>query len=102
MPSLLGKHWVREITLEWGEIFSVSSRDPASAESQLNMLLSKHRELFTESYEGMKGLEAHITMKDNVKPVFAKARRVPYILKEQVEKELDKLEKHGVTKKTEK
>ena len=63
--------------LEWGEI------------------LSKHSELFTESYEGvLKGLEVHITMKSDVKPVFVKARRVPYALKDQVEKELDKLEKH--------
>ena len=61
-----------------------------------------NKELFTESYEGMKGFEAHITMKENVKPVFMKARRVPYALKEQVENELDKLEKHGVIKKTDK
>jgi len=59
--------------------------------------------LFTENYEGMKGLEAHITMKGGAKPIlFVKARRVPYALKEQVEKELDKLEKHGVIKKTDK
>ena len=41
-------------------------------------------------------------MKDNVKPVFVKASRVHYALKEQVENELDKLEKHGVIKKTDK
>ena len=88
--------------MEWCEIFSFSGGDPGGAESQLNDLLSKHSELFTENYEGMKGLEAHITMKSDVKPVFVKARRVPYALKEQVEKELDKLEKHGVIKKTDK
>ena len=101
-PTLLGKNWLHQIKLEWGEIFSFSGGDPSGAESQLNDLLSKHSELFTESYEGMKGLEAHITMKSDVKPVFVKARRVPYALKEQVEKELDKLEKHGVIKKTDK
>ena len=101
-PTLLGKNWLRRIKLEWGEIFSVSSGDSVSSKSQLNDLLSKHSELFTESYEGMKGLEAHITMKGDAKPIFVKARRVPYALKEQVEKELDKLEKHGVIKKTDK
>ena len=79
-----------------------SSGDSVSSKSQLNDLLSKHSELFTESYEGIKGLEAHITMKGDAKPIFVKARRVPYALKEQVEKELDKLKKHGVTKKTDK
>ena len=101
-PTLLGKNWLRQIKLEWGEILSVSSRDSVSSKNQLNDLLSKHSELFTESYEGMKGLEAHITMKGDAKPIFVKARahRVPYALKEQVEKELDKLEKHGVITKT--
>ena len=51
-------------------------------------------------YEGMKGLEAHITtMKENVKPVFGKAGRVPYGLKGKVENQLDTLQKHGVIKK---
>lgn len=98
-PTLLGKNWLRHIKFEWGEIFCIPKGDPRSADSQLNELLSKHSELFTESYKGMKGLEAHITMRGDAKPVFVKARRVPYALKEQVEKEVDKLEKHGVIKK---
>ena len=48
----------------------------------------------------MKGLKAHITTKRNAKVAFVNARRVPYALKEQVESELEKLEKHGVIKKT--
>ena len=102
-PTLLGKNWLRQIKLAWGETLSVSNENPVSAEGQLSNLLSKYHELFSDSYEGMKGLEAHITMKSNViKPIFVKARRVPYALKVQVEKELDKLETHGVIKKTDK
>ena len=99
---LLGKNWLRLITWAWGEILSVSNENPISAEGQLTNLLSKYHELFTNSYEGTKGLEAHITMKSNVKPIFVKASRVPYALKVQIEKELDKLEAHGVIKKTDK
>ena len=99
-PTLLGKNWLRHIKIEWGEIFCSSKGDVLSADSQLNDLLSKHSELFTESYEGMKGLEVHITMRNDARPTFVKARRVPYALKEQVERELDKLEKNGVIKKT--
>lgn len=98
-PTLLGKNWLRHIKFEWGEIFCIPKGDPRSADSQLDELLSKHSELFTESYKGMTGLEAHITMRGDAKPVFVKVHRVPYALKEQVEKELDKLEKHGVIKK---
>lgn len=50
----------------------------------------------------MKGLKGHITMKSDAKPIFVKARKVPYALIEQVDKELEKLEKHGVIKKTDK
>ena len=109
-PTLLVKNWLRHIKLEWGEIFCIPKGDALNADSQLNDLLSKYSELFTESYEGMRGLEAHITMRDDTRPVFVKARRVPYALKEQVERalkeqverELDKLERNGVIKKTEK
>ena len=101
-PTLLGKNWLSQIKLAWGEIFSVPSENKTSSESQLQALLSKNNDLFSDSSAGMTGLEAHITMKGDVKPIFVKARRVPYALKEQVEKELDKLEKHGVIKKTDK
>jgi len=70
-------------------------RDPVSADSQLNDLQSEVRRLL--SYEGMKGLEEHITMRGNSKPVVLKARRVLYALKEQVERELDRLKKHRFT-----
>ena len=101
-PTLLGKNWLHRIKLAWGEILSISNENPISAEGQLTNLLSKYHELFTDSYEGMNGLEAHITMKSNVKHIFVKAHRVPYALKVQVEKKLDKLEAHGAIKKTDK
>ena len=49
---------------------------------------------------GMKGLEPHIIMKGNAQPTFKKVHKFPHALKEQIENELDKLEKHGVIKKT--
>ena len=101
-PTLLGRKWLCQIKIGWGEIFSISDGNLVSAQSQLNDLLSKHRELFEECYEGMKGLVAHITMKSGAKPIFVKSRRVPYAVKEKVEQELDKLERHGVIKKTDK
>ena len=39
-------------------------------------------------------------MKDGATPIYIKPHRVPYALKEEVEKELDKLEKNGVIVKT--
>ena len=64
--------------------------------------MSRHSELLTESYKGLKGVKAHITMQGDAKPIFVKACTVPHALKEQVEKNLEKLDKHGVIKKTDK
>ena len=100
-PTLLGRNWLNRIKLAWGEIFSLTRSGLEDAKSQLDDLLAKHSDLFEDSYEGMKGLEAHITMKDGAKPIFIKPRRVPYALKDEVERELDKLEKNGVIVKTE-
>ena len=100
-PTLLGKNRLWHIKLEWGEIFCIPKGHALIADSQFNDLLSKHSELFAESYEGMRGLEAHITMRDDARPVFVKVPRVPYALKEQVKRELDKLERNRVIKKTE-
>jgi len=46
----------------------------------------------------MKGLEAHIIRRGDARSACKKERRVPYALKEQVENEWDKLEKHEVLK----
>ena len=67
-PTLLGRNWLNHIRLEWGEIFSLTRSELESTKSQLDGLLVKHSELFKDSYEGMKGMEAHITMKDSASP----------------------------------
>ena len=39
--------------------------------------------------------KADIQIKENAKPIFCKARPVPYSLKQEVEKQLDKMEADG-------
>ena len=105
-PPLFGKNWLQVIRLNWDEIFSVNSAQASdklhySANQRLDLLLRKNSRLFQEGYEGMTGFKAHIRMDDNAKPIFLKARSVPYALREAVEVELEKLEKNGVIKKVE-
>ena len=61
-PTLRGRNWLFQVKIEWGEIFSISNENLVSAKSQFNDLLSKHSELFEESCEGMKGLEAQFSI----------------------------------------
>ena len=65
-PTLLNKNWLRQIKLVWGEFLSVSNENPISAEGQLSNLLSKYHGLFSDSCEGMKGLESHAYAQLNV------------------------------------
>ena len=71
-PTLLGKNWLCQVKLDWGKVFSITNVGSSSINARLEKLLSKHSELFEDSYQCMKGFEAYITMKDGAKPVFAK------------------------------
>lgn len=97
-PTLLGRNWLEKIKMNWSEIFSVTSSETDN--TKLQGLLEKHKELFSDSYEGIEGFKAHITVKEDVTPKFFKARPVPYAMKDRVEIELDKLEANGVIVKT--
>ncbi|XP_038060784.1 uncharacterized protein K02A2.6-like [Patiria miniata] len=56
--------------------------------------------MFPDSYTGITGYTAHIRLKQDAQPVYYRPRPVPYALKQQVEEELDKLERNGVLVKT--
>ena len=95
-PTLLGRNWLQKVKLNWGEIFNVTKVNTQTytdhnEKSKLDELLAKHKSMFDDSYEGMKVFEAHITIRGDAKPVFLPPRRVPYALKDQVEKELENL-----------
>lgn len=51
-----------------------------------------------EDLSKIKGMEATLTLKSDAKPVFLKARTVPFRLINLIYKELDSLEKEGVLK----
>ena len=59
-----------------GRDLSVSNENPISAEGQLSNLLSKCHGLFSDSYEGMKGLESHAYAQLNVDKI--KSRVIDY------------------------
>lgn len=96
--ALLGRNWLKEIKLNWTEIFSVNGDKPSSAPT-LRPLLEKHKGLFKEGYGTMQGFQAKVRVQDGAKPRFHKPRPVPYALKEAVWKELQCLEKNGIISK---
>jgi len=57
--------------------------------------------VFDKGLGTIKGFKADIKLQDDATPIFYKARPVPYALRQNVEEELDCLEKLGIAKKVE-
>ncbi len=62
-------------------------------------LFAKYPGVFSNTTSTIKDFKADLHLKQDSKPVFRKARPVPYALREKVGLELDRLEKAGILKK---
>ena len=56
----------------------------------MERILKQYKTVFADGYGEMTPFKGHIALKDDVAPIFHKARPVPYSLREKVDKELDK------------
>ena len=67
-PAGLGRNWLSQLKLDWASLFS------------LNVLDSLHKfpELFKKGMKKLQGVKAKITLSANARPVFHKARPVPF------------------------
>ena len=59
-------------------------------------LKERYAEIFKPELGTVKGVTAKLHLKDNIRPVFQKARPVPYALRPTVEKELKKMKDQGI------
>ena len=98
-PPLLGRAWLTKIRLDWKNLFSPSNGqfvvEPDNDE-RIVRLKKRYTEIFKPELGTVKSVTAKLHLKDNVKPVFQKARPVPCALHPAVEKELKKMEDKGI------
>ncbi len=80
-PALLGRNWLMEIKLNWNQFFVVNY-------GLGEELLNKHRSVSKGQHSFLKEFKADLFLK--------KAPPVPFSLKEDVEKELDRLTKDDI------
>ena len=85
-PSLLGRNWLEQIKLNWTKIHVVSPK------ISLNNLLEKYAPLFKPELGCLNTSTAKLFVDPQVKPRFFKPRPVPYLLREKVEKEIQRLQ----------
>ena len=85
-PALLGRNWLRKLKLDWSAIFSIQ----VTTDSDLDKILEQHTQLYDGEPGCIDGYKAELRLKDGAKPVFVKARPVPYTAKPMVDQELDR------------
>ena len=90
--SLLGRDWLRTLRLDWNCIQQVQS----TVNTNLHSLLQKHQAVFDDQLGLLKGFEAKIHVDPTAKPVFCRARSIPYSMKLKVQEALDRLVKDEV------
>ena len=72
-PSLFGRNWLQKLQLNWGAIQRVD------ATSAVN-LLHEYADVFAPGLGNIKGVTAHLDVKDGTAPIFLKPLSVPYTL----------------------
>ena len=100
---LIGRDWLDRIKLNWENIFtvqrgtaSVQQTASTSIRANLKAVLERHKAVFEEGLGTYSGPEVHIKRDPNYTPKFFKARPVPYAQREDVEKELARLQEENV------
>ena len=91
-PSLMGRDWLRHITLDWTQLNLVRSSVPDPCQA----ILSQHSKVFHDELGHLQETVAHLHVDASARPRFHKARPVPYALRSKVEAELDRLRTQGV------
>ena len=94
-PCLLGRDWLKELKLDWVDIFSTRFGE----QNQEPDFLKGFDELFSETRGTIKDVKARVIVDEGAKSRYFKPRPVPYALREKVGQELDKMEAEGTIEK---
>ena len=93
------RDWLSCIRLNWRQISKVMS-SLTNPQDCLDALLSQYQVVFSECLCTITPYQATLHLKEETTPRFFKLHPVPFALREQVGKELDRLEMLGVLEKT--
>lgn len=92
---LLGREWIRVLDLlQFKRVHYLAT--PVDGKAEVRVLLERYKEITEVKLEKIQGLQARLRLKENVSPIFYKARTVPFKLIPIIEKELDRLEAEGI------
>ena len=88
-PSLLGRNWLLRIRLDWPKVCSV-------LQNNVEDIVGKYPEMFRCSLGEYKGSPVKLFIDETAKPLFFKARPVPYAIKGKVQEAIEKNVQLGI------
>lgn len=96
---LIGREWIRKYHINImkfikNEIHNIEI--PKNTDGRLKILFNDYKEVFATTIGHITDIQAKIHLKDGTKPVFCKARPVPFSLKPKIEAELDNLLENNI------
>lgn len=94
-PALCGCNWLRKIRLDWQQIKRLAFESKQEFKT-VQDVLEKYADLFKDELGTLKAVKATIQVKPDARPRFFKSRPLPFAMKSQVEKELERLEETGI------
>ncbi|XP_069365277.1 uncharacterized protein [Maniola hyperantus] len=103
-PSLLGRDFIREFDLELAPargaaVHALCTEMQAGGESNIvKQLANQFPNVFSDNLGSFNKYKISLHLKPDAKPIFIKARSVPYALKDKIDKELDRLLSLGILK----
>ena len=89
-PALFGRNWLEKIRLNWGDIKKI--------ETPLDQMLRKYAVVFIKELGTVKGVQAHLEVREGAVPRFHKPRSAPYAIRGAIEQDLERLERLGIEK----
>ncbi|XP_064088405.1 uncharacterized protein K02A2.6-like [Macrobrachium nipponense] len=98
-PALFGRDWLHFAKFEWKKLAVNHLHSGILKTSKLEELLRKYGDVFDGELGTAKNIKAHIHVRKDAKPIFYKARTVPYAIRDAVNAELKRLELEGIIEK---
>ena len=83
-PSLMGRDWLQQITLDWHSLHQIRAFHNTALES----LIAKHQEVFADGLEKVENFTAKLLESPDVQPCYYKPWLVPHSLHTKLEKQL--------------
>eukprot|EP00731_Ephydatia_muelleri_P018713 Em0011g753a len=95
-PSLLGRDWLQTFRIQWHQINALVTWHTTGYAEKVEVLVKGFPEVFNDNLGEIHPFKARLVLKEGAQPVFCRPRSVPFAIKEQIETELERLEKTGV------